>query len=111
MRHPNRGGGLRRNYMTRRWPRLNRYSSIGMREIGCWYCLPGRPQKYIQEIEEEEECMNVNDELTCSTCCFHVFTGPIWMVVPDGHVVQKCCHCSAMRTIHRCHMYENAKNF
>lgn len=32
--------------------------------------------------------------------CWHIFGGPIWMVVPDGHVVEECCHCHQHRTIH-----------
>ncbi len=32
--------------------------------------------------------------------CWHSYRGAIWMVVPDGHVVQKCCKCTAMRTTH-----------
>ena len=28
------------------------------------------------------------------------------MVVPDGHVVQKCCHCLAMRAVHAEHAHE-----
>lgn len=32
--------------------------------------------------------------------CWHALRGPIWMVIPDGHTVQKCCECSATRTIH-----------
>lgn len=34
------------------------------------------------------------------TCCFHTFRGPLMMVVPDGHVVEKCCECDCMRTVH-----------
>ena len=36
--------------------------------------------------------------------CWHMHRGPIWMVVPDGHVVQKCCKCPHTRTIHGDHM-------
>lgn len=32
--------------------------------------------------------------------CWHAFRGPIWMVIPDGHMVQKCCQCEATRTVH-----------
>lgn len=32
--------------------------------------------------------------------CFHTFRGPIWMVVPDGHVLEKCCKCETTRLIH-----------
>jgi hypothetical protein len=35
--------------------------------------------------------------------CWHRHEGPIWMVIPNGHVVQKCCKCPAMRTMHRDH--------
>lgn len=35
--------------------------------------------------------------------CWHIFTGPLLMVIRDGHVVQKCCKCPAMRQVHREH--------
>jgi len=35
--------------------------------------------------------------------CFHIFRGPIWMVIPDGHVIEKCCMCDATRTVHAEH--------
>lgn len=37
------------------------------------------------------------------THCWHVFRGPLLMVVPDGHVVQKCCGCATTRVIHADH--------
>lgn len=41
--------------------------------------------------------------------CWHAYQGPIWMVIPDGHVVQKCCQCPATRTIHQDHAREEKK--
>jgi len=38
--------------------------------------------------------------------CFHLFRGPIHMVIPDGHVVQKCCTCERTRTVHADHAYD-----
>lgn len=38
--------------------------------------------------------------------CWHMHRGPIWMVIPDGHVVQKCCKCPHTRTIHSDHMFD-----
>lgn len=35
--------------------------------------------------------------------CWHAFRGPLMMVVPDGHVVETCCKCHKMRTIHADH--------
>lgn len=35
--------------------------------------------------------------------CWHLFRGPLMMVMPDGHVAEKCCECQAMRTIHAGH--------
>ena len=29
--------------------------------------------------------------------CWHDYRGAIWMVIPDGHIVQKCCKCSRTR--------------
>jgi hypothetical protein len=56
VRKPNRGGKLRTNYMTRKHLRQgNPYRTRGLkfREVACWYCLPGRPKKYIQAVEEK----------------------------------------------------------
>lgn len=39
--------------------------------------------------------------------CMHPFTGVLHMVVPDGHVVEKCCKCPHMETRHVAH--ERAK--
>lgn len=40
------------------------------------------------------------------TCdhCWHAYQGMIHMVVPNGHVLQKCCHCEATRTVHADHV-------
>lgn len=35
--------------------------------------------------------------------CWHLFSGPIWMVLPDGCVIEQCCECPANRVIHRDH--------
>lgn len=35
--------------------------------------------------------------------CFHIVRGPWWMVVPDGHVLEKCCKCPRTRTVHAEH--------
>lgn len=40
--------------------------------------------------------------------CYHTYRGVLHMVVPDGHVVQKCCSCSSMRTIHADHMNDES---
>lgn len=45
----------------------------------------------------------------CHEHCWHAFRGPIWMVIPDGHILQKCCGCDAKRTIHIDHAYEHRK--
>ena len=42
---------------------------------------------------------NQTSEFAC-VHCWHDFRGPLWIVLPDGHVVQKCCHCEQTRTIH-----------
>jgi hypothetical protein len=43
----------------------------------------------------------VNDG--CTVHCFHQKEGPVWMVVPDGHIVQECCRCHEIRVIHLDH--------
>lgn len=40
----------------------------------------------------------------CTEHCYHVHHGPIWMVVPDGHVVIRCCKCGATKLEHREHL-------
>lgn len=42
-------------------------------------------------------------------CCYHRFTGPLLRIVPDGHVVQKCCKCDNTRTVHRDHLHEERR--
>lgn len=37
--------------------------------------------------------------------CYHAYHGPIWMVIPDGHIVQKCCKCEATRLVHIDHAH------
>jgi len=37
--------------------------------------------------------------------CWHAHRGPIWMVVPNGHILQDCCKCHATRLIHVDHAY------
>lgn len=37
--------------------------------------------------------------------CFHPYRGVLHMVVPDGHVVRKCCKCPKMETVHRGHSW------
>jgi hypothetical protein len=36
--------------------------------------------------------------------CFHPYQGPIMQVVPDGHVVLKCCKCDAKKVVHKEHI-------
>ena len=37
--------------------------------------------------------------------CWHLHTGPLLMVVPEGHVVEKCCqHPEATRLVHVDHL-------
>ena len=35
--------------------------------------------------------------------CFHIYRGPMHMVIPDGHVALRCCRCPAMKTQHADH--------
>lgn len=49
---------------------------------------------------------NVTNISACEHC-MHLFTGPIWMVVPDGHVMMKCCHCAHITTLHAGHVNHN----
>lgn len=39
--------------------------------------------------------------------CYHPFGGVLSMVIPDGHVVQKCCKCPNTRTVHASHVPEH----
>lgn len=38
------------------------------------------------------------------SCCFHNFHGPIHRVIPYDHLVQQCCKCNKIRTIHVDHL-------
>ena len=37
--------------------------------------------------------------------CFHPYCGVIHMVIPDGHVLVKCCQCEHMETRHAAHVH------
>jgi hypothetical protein len=41
--------------------------------------------------------------------CYHVYRGPISMVVPDGHVVEKCCKCGLTTTVYAEHLTEHRR--
>lgn len=40
------------------------------------------------------------------THCYHYHTGPLHMVIPDGHVVLKCCSCGSIKTEHGEHFLQ-----
>lgn len=40
--------------------------------------------------------------------CFHLFRGVFHMVLPDGHVLEKCCKCQQTRVIHAEHSTRRA---
>ena len=33
--------------------------------------------------------------------CYHRHTGPLMMVIKDGHIVERCCKCGCLRQVHR----------
>lgn len=43
--------------------------------------------------------------------CFHDYRGPIHMVIPDGHILQKCCRCTSTRTIHVDHAHGDQRKW
>jgi hypothetical protein len=38
--------------------------------------------------------------------CFHTYNGIIHMVIPDGHILEKCCQCPTTRLVHMEHRNE-----
>ena len=40
--------------------------------------------------------------------CFHAYRGVIWMVIPDGHILEKCCNCEITRLVHVDHARDHA---
>lgn len=40
-------------------------------------------------------------------CCYHVYHGPIWMVIPDGFILVQCCKCGRTKTIHMDHFCQH----
>ena len=42
------------------------------------------------------------------THCWHAHRGPIMMVLKDGHILQKCCHCEETRQVHRDHLFDGS---
>jgi hypothetical protein len=59
----------------------------------------------VSQVEREKLLSNLR-ESRLHQCCFHVLTGPIWMVLQDGHVPVKCCGCDNSKTMHREHLGE-----
>jgi hypothetical protein len=49
-------------------------------------------------------------KVDCTEHCYHLYTGSFMRVLPDGHVLQKCCSCDCTRTIHRDHLWEKSKH-
>ena len=43
-----------------------------------------------------------NAARSCSHC-WHLFTGPLWMVLRNGEMVEECCLCKEHRVVHREH--------
>lgn len=41
--------------------------------------------------------------------CLHPYMGPIWMVIPDGHVLMKCCRCGHGETKHPDHVWDGMR--
>lgn len=41
--------------------------------------------------------------------CWHIYTGAIWMVIPEGCVVEECCTCRSTRVRHLGHSKHNKK--
>jgi hypothetical protein len=42
--------------------------------------------------------------------CWHAKNGAIWMVIKDGYVVQECCDCTAIRSVHRDHLMGSGRD-
>ena len=45
----------------------------------------------------------------CKEHCYHLYQGSFMRVLPDGHVLQKCCSCDCTRTAHREHLMDERK--
>jgi hypothetical protein len=43
--------------------------------------------------------------------CWHDYRGAIHMVIPDGHLVQKCCKCDSYRTVHADHIADKPTGY
>lgn len=46
----------------------------------------------MRAVKTEENIAQVHEH------CYHLYTGPLYMSVPDGHVVLKCCKCPKLKT-------------
>lgn len=59
------------------------------------------------KLENKEEVRGVKFPHATETHehCYHAYRGPMMMVIPDGHIVQKCCKCSSTRTVHADHAF------
>jgi len=53
---------------------------------------------------------NTSHTQTCTDHCYHIYQGSFMRVLPDGHVLQKCCNCCSTRTVHKDHLGEKFGN-
>jgi hypothetical protein len=53
---------------------------------------------------------SIQDKAKNHTHCYHIYQESLMMVIPDGHVVQKCCKCECMQTVHQDHMWRKSKH-
>lgn len=54
--------------------------------------------------DAEVEMQKKNPVVSC-THHYHPKTGPVMMVIKDGHVVVQCCMCDHMKQVHREHFH------
>lgn len=55
--------------------------------------------------------LNPNAKESSHNHCWHIYRGPIWMVIPDGHVLQKCCKCDATQMAHVDHLHNKPRQW
>lgn len=41
--------------------------------------------------------------------CWHLDGGPVMMVIRPNHVIERCCHCDAIRQVHSGHRFSHPR--
>lgn len=56
-----------------------------------------------EQIQQVLQMMTASGQASQHVHCWHPWSGPISMVLPNGHVLMNCCGCGMSETRHSAH--------